>query len=293
MSAKSRNIVVILVLTAAIATAVILAIIFSSPKEPRMDKRASVQVPILLYHHIADENQGENIISMELFKSHLDALKAQGYETVSFQQLLDYVETGAALPEKPVVINFDDGYTSNYDFAWPALVERDMKATIFVIGCSVGKDTYKDTGLKMKPHFSYDQAQEMIDSGLISIQPHTYDMHKHKPYESENSRTGLLPLDGESEADYRQALKDDLTRAIEKLEENTSEKVYALAYPSGKFTEISEEVCSELGISITLTTKPAVNTVVKGAPSCLRLMSRYTIPSCSSQELLALLANCS
>ncbi len=53
-----------------------------------------------------------------------------------------------------------------------------MKATIFAIGVSIGKDTYKDTDHAMTPHFGAAEMQEMVDSGLISIQSHTYDMHQ-------------------------------------------------------------------------------------------------------------------
>lgn len=289
MAAKRRNLILIFVLAAAMVSAVVLTVLFSGTREPGLDERASVRVPILLYHHISEGGEGESTIDRELFLSHLDALAADGYETVSFRQLMDYVYSGQELPEKPVIINFDDGYSSNYEIAWPALVERDMRAAIFVIGVSVGKDTYKDTGLEMIPHFSYEQAREMIDSGAISIQPHTYDMHQYGPYEKGTAREGLLPMEGESEADYRMALINDLSRAKSELEENTSEKVYALAYPNGKYTKTSEDICSELEIPITLTTKAAANTIVKGDPGCLRLMNRYSIDDLSPQELLELI----
>lgn len=89
------------------------------------------------------------------------------------------MEKGEALPEKPVVITFDDGYQSNYEYAYPILKKYGMKATIFVIGSSVGKDEYKDTGLPMLPHFGVSEAREMENSGLISIQSHTYDLHQN------------------------------------------------------------------------------------------------------------------
>ena len=58
-----------------------------------------------------------------------------------------------------------------------------MKATIFSIGVSFGKDHYKDTDYAMTPHFGAAEAAEMAGSGLISIQSHTYDMHQWPPYE--------------------------------------------------------------------------------------------------------------
>ena len=161
-------------------------------------ERRTVSLPILLYHEINDTGEGESIISKQVFITHLDALKEAGYQTVTFQQLIDFVENGVDLAQKPILITFDDGYVSNYEIAYPALKERDMQATIFIIGNSVGKDTYKETGSPMIPHFSYEQAQEMVKSGTISIQSHTYDLHQYEPLEGNKYREGILPRSGET-----------------------------------------------------------------------------------------------
>ena len=80
-----------------------------------------------------------------------------------------------------------------------------MKATIFAIGVSIGKDTYKDTDHAMTPHFGAAEMQEMVDSGLISIQSHTYDMHQWPPFEDGNDRVRetLAQLPGESDEGLR------------------------------------------------------------------------------------------
>ena len=67
------------------------------------------------------------------------------YTGVSFDELQAYVLRGEPLPEKPVVITFDDGYRSNYTLAYPILQKYSMKATIFAVGVSFGTDHYKDT----------------------------------------------------------------------------------------------------------------------------------------------------
>lgn len=81
------------------------------------------------------------------------ALSEAGYTGVSFDELQAYVLRGAPLPEKPVVITFDDGYESNYTLAYPILQKYGMKATIFAIGVSFGTDHYKDTDYAITPHF--------------------------------------------------------------------------------------------------------------------------------------------
>ena len=253
----------------------------------------SVTVPILLYHDVNETGEGDYIISEETLYSHLDAIREAGYHTVTFQQMAAYVEEGTPLPENPVALTFDDGYLSNYEIVWPALQERDMTATIFVIGSSVGKDTYKDTGAGIIPHFSYQQAEEMAASGVISVQTHTYDMHQYQPLEPDGGRRGCLPREDETEETYRQALETDLTRAIEELESNTSETALVLSYPGGDYTQEAEEISAQLGLRVSVSTVPQPAVLTRGDPASLRLLGRYNIDDCSPQELLDLLAGAS
>ena len=153
-----------------------------------------------------------------------------------------------------------------------------MKATIFVIGVSVGKDTYKDTDYTMTPHFSYEQAAEMVSSGLISIQSHTYDMHQWAPYESgDQVRENIQPLAGESETDYVAALTEDFTTSRDLLEAATGEPVTALAFPTGLYTTLTSAVLRDLGVEVTLSTNPGINTVVRGLPQSLCAMLRIGV----------------
>ncbi len=246
-----------------------------------------VSIPILLYHDIQESGEGESIIARKVFLSHLDAIQEAGYETITFQQIINFVSHGGSLPEKPILITFDDGYLSNYEIAWPALQEREMVGTIFVIGCSVGKDTYKDTEVPIIPHFTYQQAREMIDSGVMSIQSHTYDLHQYRPLEPDGGREGVLPKAGETAESYRKILSYDFQLARETLEEHTGETVQVLAYPYGLHTLDSETISAEMGFSVTLTTQMETALLRRGDPASLRLMGRYSIDDCPWQELLA------
>lgn len=259
------------------------------PVETEVPTPPELEVPVLLYHHIDDTGDGGSCIAEENFLRHLDALVAEGYTTVTMEQLVDYVKNGTPLPEKPVAITFDDGYLSNYEIAYPALAERDMKATIFAIGVSVGKDTYKDTENPIYPHFSYEQAQEMVNSGVISVQTHTYDMHQYPPFEPDGARVGVLAFEDESQDAYLDALRADFQRSIRELEQATGQKVISLAYPFGRYSPESEAVCDELEIPITFTIQPEHARLVKGQLDSLRLLGRYYIDDITEEELLELI----
>ena len=201
----------------------------------------SAQVPILMYHHLSEDVTNSEMVSPEQFEAQIRALSEAGYTGVSFDELQAYVLRGAPLPEKPVVITFDDGYESNYTLAYPILQKYGMKATIFAIGVSFGKDHYKDTDYAITPHFGAAEAAEMAASGLISIQSHTYDMHQWPPYESGSAvRENILPLPGEGEEAYVQALTEDFTRSRTLLEDAAGQPVDVLAYPAGQYSTLAQ-----------------------------------------------------
>lgn len=247
----------------------------------------SAQVPILMYHHLSEDVTNSEMVSPEQFEAQIRALSEAGYTGVSFDELQAYVLRGEPLPEKPVVITFDDGYRSNYTLAYPILQKYSMKATIFAVGVSFGTDHYKDTDYAITPHFGAAEAAEMTASGLISIQSHTYDMHQWPPYETGSAvRENILQLSSESEEAYVQALTEDFTRSRALLEDATGRPVDVLAYPAGQYSTLAQVTLQSLGVHVTLSTNPGVNTVVKGLPQTLYAMLRFGITEDVSPEAL-------
>ena len=255
----------------------------------------SVNVPILMYHHLSDDTYLDTVVIPETFENHIKTLADNGYNGIFFEQLVDYVENDGELPENPIIITFDDGYLSNYELAYPILKKYNMKATIFVIGIAVGKDTYRDTESEeypIIPHFDYTQAIEMTESGLISIQSHSYDMHHLKEYEiylNGQYRYGVLPLENETEEEYTQIFRDDYIRAKTELEIILQTQSTVYSYPFGKYTELSEALLRELGIKATLTVNYGSNKIIKGNPDSLYLLNRYNINNMPSEKLLEII----
>ena len=266
---------------------------FTQRPAPRTDNDTAVQVPVLTWHQLTEEVSGSATISPEAFRKQIQALSEAGYNAISLEQLRDYVYNGTPLPEKPIVLTFDDGYLSNYADAFPVLKEYNMKATIFAIGVSIGKDTYKDTDHAMTPHFGAAEMQEMVDSGLISIQSHTSDMHQWPPFEDGNDRVRetLAQLPGESDADYEAAVRADIQQSQQAIEPITGEKVNALSYPEGAYGTLTMDALRSQGIQLTFTTQPGVNAVVQGLPQTLYSMHRITMTEDTNMdEFLAELA---
>ncbi len=255
----------------------------------RQDDIYTDSVPVLMYHHIDENADSNSVVTPDNFESQIKALRDNGYTAVTLDDIYDYVYSGTDLPDKPVLITFDDGYASNYDIAFPILQKYGMKAVIFAVGSSVGKDTYKDTGIVIKPHFTYEQAKEMMDSGVISVQTHTYDMHQAQDYEDDEARTGAIMLTGESEQEFMAAMERDLTQAMNEMQSETGYEITALAYPNGEYSDLSQHVCRSMGIKATFTIEPRTNVLIKGLPQCLFGMGRYNVDDITGKELIAMI----
>ena len=255
----------------------------------------SEEVPVLLYHHIAEEVTSDTIVSPEIFENQIKTLTDSGYTGIFFDQLAAYVEGEGELPEKPIIITFDDGYLSSYELAFPILKKYDMKATIFVIGISVGKETYRNSGdndFKILPRFNYEQANEMIASGIVSIQSHSYDMHHWEPFEillNGRYRDGILPFEDESIDEYRNNFTADCMLAKTQLEAETGMKLTAYAYPQGRYTEENDRILREIGIKATVTSHYGSNYVVKYMPETIYNLRRMMIDNIPGEQVLEIL----
>lgn len=266
--------------------------LFAAPPEMAAEDY-TIDIPILMYHHFADDVTGDTVVTPETFEVHMEAISAAGYTAVTFQDLIEYVYRGKALPDKLVVITMDDGYLSNYEIAWPILERCGLKATVFAIGSTMGcKEFYKDTEYPITPHFDYDEAREMLTSGVMDIQSHTYDMHQWEPFESSGAvRSTVLPLEGESEAEYAASLRTDLERYDALRQQELGEGFCALAYPAGRYNVLTEVAIHEAGIPVTVSTDfDRRNILVKGLPQSLYALCRMNVTEdVSVEELLAYL----
>ena len=185
----------------------------------------NVGVPVLYYHSVDPSEANEVIISPEKLREELTFIKDSGYTTLTMSELNDYILNNAPIPEKSIVITFDDGYADNYANAFPILKELDMKATIFVISNFTDNDGYYMTSQQIK---------EMSDYG-IDIQSHTAS-HAHL-----------------NQLTYEEQL-NELKTSKEKLESITEKPVISIAYPFGDYDDNTILASKEAGYSLSFNT---------------------------------------
>lgn len=251
-------------------------------------------VPILMYHAFTDdpEKVTEGITYIQDFEDEIQMLKSKGYTAVFYRDLIDYVYKGKELPEKPVVITMDDGYADNIELAAPILEKYEYCATVAVIGVSVGKNTYKDTGIPITPHFSLEEAATYVEKNIIDIQTHTFDMHQVKKLDGEDCREGVLQMEGEDETEYINELVEDFERSKQQIQSVLRTDCNVYTYPYGKFDTLSEVVLQEQGIQVTVTINDGVNQLIKGIPQSLYQLKRCNVTGMmSAQDVMQWLKN--
>jgi peptidoglycan/xylan/chitin deacetylase (PgdA/CDA1 family) len=148
----------------------------------------STAVPVIMYHSVGipapDWNSWYLTCPYQTFRDHLVWLQCRGYHTLTLDELYGHMKEGAGLPRKPVVITFDDGYADNWVFAYPLLKQYGFSATVYVNPEFVDPrplvrrrvdevpqdriDTLEERG-----YLSWNELQQMEQSGVMSIQSHT------------------------------------------------------------------------------------------------------------------------
>lgn len=232
-----------------------------------------VEVPVLMFHHIDPGKSSP--LTPDSFRTYMEDLKAAGYETVFLDDLTAFVDGKGTLPEKPIVVTFDDGYESNYTYAYPLLEEMGMKADISVIGYTVGRDTMPVTEQPITPHFTWAQAKEMQDSGVIRIHSHTYNLHQNR-YTGEVTRSGVLKNTDEPYAAYVDLLRGDTNQLNRLISDHLRYENKVYTYPYGLNDKLTESLLDNMGFRITITIDPGINVIEAGNRDSLKLLKRIS-----------------
>ena len=237
------------------------------------EKTGSVRLPIVMYHHLSPKPSlwGQYVLSTEEFAADMEYLYKNGYETVTAAQLVAWTKGEGELPEKPVMITFDDGYESTPVYAGPILEEYGFQAVIAVIGSCADLFTEKEDHMLDYSYLSWSALRELSHGNTFEIQCHTYDMHKT------GARRGCVAMRGEGAAGHRTALTEDLTRFREKCAAEDVAFADAIAFPFGAYDKDTVSIVKELGFRAAFTCTEKVN-VLSGNPEELYCLGRFNRP---------------
>ncbi len=198
------------------------------------------QVPtitILAYHRIIDNGPSFIDISTSTFENHLQWLKATQYNVIDFNTFTSFLEGKNTLPEKPVLITFDDGYKETLTNAAPILAKYNLPATLFIYSERI-KNSPSPGGLTVS------ELQELQKLGW-SIQAHTIS-HADLSQFSRSNKSGAV-----------WEMKDNK----ERLEKLLGTPVTGLAYPYGAYTDEIESWAKEVGFTSCFLIEEGPNTL--------------------------------
>lgn len=160
----------------------------------------NLQIPIFVYHNIVKDEteiQYEYMqTTVDIFEKQITVLMKLGYKPISYQDLVEYKAGEMAIPKWSFLITFDDGCSGVYEYAFDIAKKYNIPMTSFVIDQTLEKDDGT---------FTWAQAKEMHDSGLISIYSHGY---QHLEYDKQDSKD-LVSQTNQAYEDLKTKLQDE------------------------------------------------------------------------------------
>jgi biofilm PGA synthesis lipoprotein PgaB len=212
----------------------------------------------LVYHDIPEVPVEKDDISRKDFVNQMEYLRSHGYTFVHPRDILAAARGGAKLPDKAVLLTFDDSYVSFYTFVYPLLKLYNCPAVLSVVTSWIdeGVGVYKD-----KAFMTWGQIREVSDSGLVAVASHSHDLHRlvnANPYgnvERAPSAFVYFPAEKryETEKEFRQRVRSDLSRSVEILKSKVGVRPAILTWPYGSYNAPAVEEAKKAGFEMILT----------------------------------------
>lgn len=196
------------------------------PKEPL----ASRTIHIFCYHGVQKDPSNFYHTRTSDFKEQMQMLKDEGYESISTAQLADYLAGDEDIPEKSVLISFDDGKGIVYDNACPILEEFGYTATLFINSSTIGGDGF----------MTWEELSELNERG--------YDIAAHTC-----NHENLIKREGKAESEYEQMVNSELRDCKAAIEEHVDTDCIGLAYPYGTYTDYVVDATKDAGYRLGFT----------------------------------------
>lgn len=199
-------------------------------------------IPILMYHHLLPDGENKKfrdisaVTSVENFEEQMKWLYDSGYQSISLQELEQFLNKEINLPGKAVVITFDDGLKSNYLFGYPILKKYNFTATEFLITSRIHLDTTPEFKPNAIQTLSMEEVEAMKD--VFDLQSHTHDLHTT----SETGRSDVVLKDAEE-------VKQDF------LANQYITNARYMAYPFGQYSRETIDILKELNMTMAFTIK--------------------------------------
>jgi len=223
---------------------------------------------VLCYHDVAPALvPGADPLTVDsaTLAAHLNWLRSEKYVAIDLQTLVDAYAGTARLPERAVLLTFDDGYESAYTQVFPLLRAFAMPAVVALVGQWMQTPSqltvrYGESDVPRDHFISWDQAREMQASGLVEFASHSWDLHHGIEGDPAGSvepaattHAYLRDAGYESDRAWRERVRSDLERNSVLLAERLGRRPRAIVWPYGRYNAQAEQIASDLGMPIGFT----------------------------------------
>lgn len=224
----------------------------------------------LSYHDVEDyvpkeETLGRTVVSLDNLKAQFAWLKNNGYRVVSLQNLLDAKAGKKKLPDKAVLLTFDDGYASFHQKVFPLLRQYRYPALIALVGSWMdvpagGQVAYDEHEPWVREEFlSWAQVRELARSGLVEVASHSYGLHHGvlgNPFGNQQPAGVTRIYDPatrryEDDAAYARRIRAEMQRSAADLQKHAGIRPRAMVWPYGEFNQPLLEAAKAAGMGIT------------------------------------------
>ncbi len=230
------------------------------------------QFLVLNYHDVlsaedARRSLNKMDVGVEHLEQHLDWLKKKGYKIISVQNIFDAAAGKDTLPDKAALLTFDDGYLSFYTRVFPLLKKYGYPAAVALVGTWMdGNVTADEPG---KPLLNWEQIREMVQSGLVEVASHSYDLHKGITANPQaNSQAAAVTrlyddpmLVYETDEQYRERIQAALLKSAEFIFQHAGIRPRAMVWPYGEYNQIAVQASREAGMPMTMGLIDGLNTL--------------------------------
>lgn len=220
-----KNFFKIIILLILILLIITITFLYKNPK-----------IAVLCYHNIATDEEKQNFpdeadwtITVNNFREHLEYLKKHNYKTLTMDEFYKWKNNELDLPYKSVLITFDDGFLSNYEYAFSLLKEYNMNATVFVVGSFIENSSDDKWEGNLKTYMTKDILLNLKNEyPNIEIYSHSYNLHYQGAIEQS-----------------KEILIDDINKFKNFYKENT-----IFCYPFGQYNNNIEDILKESGYKL-------------------------------------------
>ena len=228
---------------------------------------------VLSYHEISDAKDAlipRYAVAPAHFRKQIDWLRTNGFNFISVDDIIAEKKGRKRLPEKAVLITFDDGYRSTYDHALPYLKSLGIPSVVAVVGLWEEDAKTVDFDGKSVPRdmfMTWRELRSLTKGGLVEIASHAYDLHKGAPGNPQGNMepaatTRLWNSDSksyESEHAYRARVGADLKRSRDSIKRHTGRAPRVIAWPYGRYNHALRDSAAKLGMVVGLTLEDGAN----------------------------------